>query len=70
MTDTDRTVTYPDVHVQLTGHDSNGAYIIGRVSAALKRAGHPEAAAAFVREAMDSEYDAMLRLAMRTVAVS
>ena len=72
MTDNNKvTVAYPDVAVQLTGGDGNGAYIIGRVSAELKRAGHRDAANAFVNDAMDcASYDELLRLVMRTVTVS
>jgi hypothetical protein len=64
-------VKYPDVHVQLTGRDGNAFAVIGAVSAALKRAGHRDAAEAFANDAMDSSsYDALLALAMRTVEVS
>jgi hypothetical protein len=64
-------VKYPDVHVQLTGRDGNAFAVIGAVSAALKRAGHRDAAETFANDAMDSSsYDALLALAMRTVAVS
>lgn len=71
MNDRDRTVTYPDVDVQLTGTDGNAFMVIGRVTAALKQAGHRDAADKFAHDAMDSEsYDALLQLAMRTVAVS
>lgn len=62
---------YPDVHVELTGTDGNAFSVIGRVSAALKRAGLRDAAATFASDAMDcGSYDEMLQLAMRTVAVS
>ncbi len=62
--------SYPDVTVQLSGEDGNVFFIIGRVSQALRRAGHPEAANAFAEEAMKAEsYDEVLRLCMRTVDV-
>lgn len=68
---TQATVTRPDVHVQLAGTDGNAFMVIGRVTAALKRAGLRDAADRFASDAMDSgSYDALLQLAMRTVAVS
>lgn len=71
MTDRDLTVTHPDVRVQLAGTDGNAFMVIGRVTAALKQAGHRDAADRFAHDAMDSEsYGALLQLAMRTVAVS
>lgn len=71
MDDRDLTVTYPDVHVQLTGTDGNAFALIARVTAALKRAGHRDAVESFANEAMDSgSYDELLTFVMRTVAVS
>lgn len=65
------TVTYPDVHVPLTGRDGNAFAIIGTVSRALRRAGHVQAADEFSGRAMDCEsYDELLQLAMTTVKVS
>jgi hypothetical protein len=64
-------VYYPDVHVKLTGKDSNVFHTIADVAAALRRAGHAQAAEDFANAAMDSDsYDEVLRLAMRTVEVS
>ena len=63
-------VKYPGVTVRLTGKDGNAIFIIGSVTAALKRAGVPqEEVDAFTYEAMDGTYDDMLRLCMRTVNV-
>lgn len=62
---------YPDVEVRLSGRDGNVFAIIARVGAALKRAGHAEAAAEFRRRATEQKsYDDVLRLCMDTVAVS
>lgn len=62
---------YPGVEVQLSGTDGNAFHIIGRVTAALKRAGLPDAARQFANDAMDSgSYDELLTLAMQTVVVS
>jgi hypothetical protein len=51
--------------VQLTGEDGNVFSIIGRVSAALKKAGQPDKAKEFSSKAMKSHsYDQLLQLAM------
>ena len=64
-------IKYPDVDVQLSGEDGNVFSIIGRVSKALRTAGHDEAADAFANEAMDqASYDDVLQLVMRTVHTS
>ncbi len=67
---TSTTVKFPDVQVQLTGTDGNAFAIIGRVSRALKRAGHPESAVKeFQDEAMSGDYDHLLQTAMKYVDV-
>ena len=43
--------------VQLSGQDGNVFSIIGRVSKALKRAGHPEKAKEWSDRAMSGDYD-------------
>ena len=61
---------YPDVQVQLSGTDGNVFAIIGRVAAALRRAGEPAAATAFCAAAFRAgSYDAVLRLCLATVDV-
>jgi hypothetical protein len=60
---------FPDVQVQLTGEDGNAFVIIGRVSNALKRAGHREAASEFMTEAMSGDYDHVLQTCMAYVDV-
>ncbi len=66
----DGSVQFPDVEVNLTGRDGNVFAIIGRVSSALKRAGHPEAAKRYVNAAFAApSYDAVLQLTMQTVVV-
>lgn len=63
--------TYPDVVVPLSGHDGNAFAIAGRVSDALRRADHRDAAAVFVQEVFaQPSYDAVLQLVMRTVTVA
>jgi hypothetical protein len=57
---------YPDVHVQLTGHDGNAFAIIGRCCAAARRAGvDPREISVFQAEAMAGDYDNLLQTAMR-----
>ena len=61
---------YPDVHVQLTGTDGNAFALMGKVTKALKRAGHGEHVAAFRMEAMTGDYDNLLRVCMSWVDCS
>lgn len=60
---------YPEVTVRLVGEDGNAFAIIGRVRAALKRAGHQEAVEEFTKEAQSGDYDHLLQTAMRYVEV-
>lgn len=72
-TDTTETTgpKYPDVHVQLTEGDGNIFLIIGKVSTALRRAGHSDAVTEFVGAVTDSDsYDAALQTVMSWVEVS
>lgn len=63
-------VLHPDVEVQLSGEDGNVFGIIGRVSKALRRAGHNDAAEKFSAEAMNSgSYNEVLQLCMKYVDV-
>ena len=62
---------YPDIHVQLSGEDGNGFFIIGRVMKAMRQAKVPkEEITAFSEEAMSGDYDHLLRVCMETVEVS
>ncbi len=59
---------FPNVKVRLSGQDGNALSIIGRVTAALRRAGATtEQQEAFAAEAMSGDYDNVLRTAMRWV---
>lgn len=62
-------VKFPDVTVQLVGEDGNAFAILGRVSAALRKAGYPEAIKPYMDEAMDGDYDNLLRVTAQTVNV-
>ncbi|QQV92982.1 hypothetical protein SEA_HYDRO_89 [Mycobacterium phage Hydro] len=62
---------HPDVHVQLTGQDGNVFFIIGKVSKALREAGHANEVTAFVDEVTNADsYDAALAVVMQWVEVS
>jgi len=64
-------ITYPDVTVDLAGHDGNAFAIIGRVQAAIRQAHGSEAAGKFAAEAMSQDsYDGLLQFVMRTVEVN
>lgn len=61
---------FATVTVKLVGEDGNVFAIIGRVSAALRRAGHPKEAAEFVKRAWAAgSYDAVLQLVHEYVTV-
>ena len=62
-------VKFPDVKVQLVGQDGNAFAIMGRVTAALRRAGHGDAVKAYTNEAMSGDYGNLLRVTMKTVSV-
>jgi hypothetical protein len=63
-------LTYPSVHVQLTGINGNVYVIIGAVAAALRREVSADAAEAFTAVAYACHsYDEVLVLAMNTVDV-
>lgn len=62
-------VKYPDVHVELVGQDGNAFSIMGRVSAALKKAGHADAVKPYMDEAMSGDYNNLLRVTCATVNV-
>jgi len=58
-----------DIVVKLVGNDGNGMAIIARVRRALVDGGHHELAKTFVNEAMDGDYDHLLRTCMDYVEV-
>lgn len=63
-------VKYPNVTVPLVGQDGNAMFIMGRVGAALKRAGVPrEEINAFYAEAQSGNYDHLLQTVMKWVNV-
>lgn len=64
-------VKYPDIHVRLTGRDSNAMNLIGPVMTALRRAKvSPEEVQAFVNEATSGDYDNVLQTCMKWVDIS
>ena len=60
---------HPDITVQISGQDGNAFAIIGRVTAALRKAGRKDEIPEFTAEAMSGDYDALLRTCMRWVDV-
>lgn len=63
-------VKYPEIEVQLTGHDGNAFGIIAAVSRALVRGGVSlEEQSEFQMEAMSGDYDHVLQTAMSWVEV-
>lgn len=63
-------VKYGNVTVALIGEDGNAFNLIALTARALRRSVNPDAAEAFVNEAMESKsYDALLALIQRTVYV-
>lgn len=62
-------VRYPDVKVELTGHDGNAFAILGAVARGLKRAGHADAVVEFTAEAVSGDYEHLLQTTMRWVVV-
>jgi hypothetical protein len=61
---------FPDVEVQLSGEDGNAFAMLGKVSQALRRAGHGDQVDAYMAEATAGDYDALLAMTMRWVVVS
>ena len=62
-------IKFPEVYVPLVGQDGNAFAIMGRVSAALRKAGHGDAVKPYMDEAMSGDYDHLLRVTMRTVSI-
>lgn len=62
---------FPNVTVQLSGEDGNAFFIMGRVAAALRKAGvSAEQIAEYRRVAMSGDYDNLLRVTMQWVETS
>jgi transposase len=58
-----------DVTVKLVGEDGNAFAILGRVSVALKKAGHKDIAEEYLKEATKGDYNDLLATTMRYVNV-
>jgi cobalamin biosynthesis Co2+ chelatase CbiK len=61
--------TKTDVVVKLTEEDGNAFYVLGKVSKALKRAGHHELAEQYLQQATSGDYDNLLRVTQQFVTV-
>lgn len=55
--------------VKLVGEDGNAFAVLGRVNKALKEAGRPKDGKRFLEEAMQGDYNHLLRTAMKYVEV-
>lgn len=55
--------------VKMIGEDGNAFSILGKVNKALKKAGRPKDGKRFLEEAMQGDYDHLLRTAMKYVTV-
>ncbi len=58
-----------DVVVKLLEEDGNAFMIMGRVTKALRRAGHADLITQYTEEAMSGDYDNLLRVTMEYVKV-
>ena len=58
-----------DVKVELIGEDGNAFHILGKVSKALRKAGHKELAQEYLKEASAGDYDHLLATTMQYVEV-
>jgi hypothetical protein len=67
----EQAVYFPNIHVQLTGHDGNAFAILGRVKGALNKARIDKIEVdAFLEDAMSGDYDHLLYTCSRWVNVS
>ena len=70
MPKTTNTPKYPNVTVQLTGTDGNAFAIMGRVQAALRKAGATkEELAQYSMDSMSGDYDNLLRAQAKWVNI-
>jgi hypothetical protein len=64
-------VKYPEIKVQLTGHDGNAFAIMGAVSRELRKAGvSKDEINEYTKQSMSGDYDNLLRTAMEWVEVA
>jgi len=62
---------YPEIEVELIGHDGNAFTILGRVTRAMKRAGlSAEQIEEYRTEAMSGDYNNLLATTMKYVVVN
>lgn len=72
MTDNTETVgpKYPDITVQLSGHDGNAFAVMAAVRRALEKAGVPSAETRrYTEESMSGNYDDLIVTATKWVTV-
>ena len=61
---------YPDIQGRLTGQDGKAFVLLSAVARGLRRGGHAGEVDAFMKEAMDGDYDHLLCVCMKWVDVS
>jgi hypothetical protein len=63
-------IKYPEIEVQLTGHDGNAFAILGRMQGAMRQAGiSRDEIEQFMSEATSGDYNHLLRVCMEWVEV-
>ena len=60
---------FPEIEVELSGHDGNAMSVMSRVTKALRRDGHADLVGEFMGEAMSGDYDNVLATCQRWVSV-
>jgi len=58
-----------NIEVKLINEDGNAFMILGKVSQALKKAGHKDLAEEYTKEARKGDYDNLLRVTMKYVEI-
>ena len=62
---------YPEIEVELLGHDSNAFFMIGKTAKMMQRANLPkEEIALFKEEAMSGDYNHVLTTILKWVEIS
>jgi len=61
---------YKKPKCKLLGEDGNAFLVIGKVSSTLKKAGYKDLVEQYRKEAMSGDYDNLLNVSMKYVAVS
>lgn len=64
-------VKYPEIEVELSGHDGNAFAVMGAVRKALSRYGVPkDEIEEYIKQSMSGDYDNLLQVADNWVTIS